>query len=69
LTAPSFHSVDGENRRHLLDAADMLLELLEEARHSRELQHMRGDLARLQDEIKHMRRMVGGQPGFSAFKT
>jgi hypothetical protein len=43
------------------------LAALENARHSRELHHIRGDLTQLRDDVKRMRRVVERQPGISEF--
>ncbi len=46
ITAAAEH-FEASDRRRLSDAADALLEALENARHSHELYHIRGDLAQL----------------------
>jgi hypothetical protein len=60
-----FDHFDGDHRRRLLDAADVLLAALEDARHSGQLHHIRGDLGQLRDDLKRVRRVVQRQPGIS----
>ena len=57
-----FEYFDGDDRRHLLDAADELIAALEHARHSSDLRRIRGDLAQLENDVKRMRRVVEHQP-------
>ena len=68
MTAPAFgHIHDGPSQR-FLDAAEQLLRVLEYARHSRELHHIRGDLMRLQGEITRLRGIVERPTSVSEFQ-
>ena len=58
---------DGPSQR-FLDAAEQLLRVLENARHSRELLHIRGDLLRLQGEITRLRGIVQRPTGVSEYQ-
>jgi hypothetical protein len=51
-----------DDRGRLLDAADVLLGALENARGSRELHHIRGELALLKANVEHMRTVIERQP-------
>jgi hypothetical protein len=52
----------GNDRRQLLEAADALIAVLENARHGVALRHIRGDLAQLQRDVERVRRTVEHQP-------
>ena len=68
VTARSFGQIhDGPSQR-FLDAAEQLLRVLEYARHSRELRHIRGDLLRLQGEITRLRGIVQRPTGVSEYQ-
>ncbi len=68
MTARSFGQIhDGPSQR-FLDAAEQLLRVLEYARHSRELRHIRGDLLRLQGEITRLRGIVQRPTGVSEYQ-
>jgi hypothetical protein len=61
MAAQSQH-VDGGHHQRLLHAADALVTALENARHSAELRHIRGDLVELQHDVERMRRTIEHQP-------
>jgi len=52
----------GDDRQRLLVTADSLIATLEDVRHDSLFWHIRGDLAQLQDNVEHMRRVVARQP-------
>jgi len=53
--------IDGDRGR-LLNAADVLLAALENARGSRELHRIRGELASLSANVERMRHLIECQP-------
>ncbi len=68
MTARAFGQIhDGPSQR-FLDAAEQILGVLEYARHSRELHHIRGDLVRLQGEITRLRDIVERPTGVSEYQ-
>jgi hypothetical protein len=67
ITTVQFDHFDGDHRRRLISAADVLLAALEDARHFREFGYIRGDLARLRDDLKRMRRTLERKPGICEF--
>jgi hypothetical protein len=60
--APMLKQIHGDRRR-LMDAADVLLAALKNARSCRELHHIRGELASLRANVEHMRHLIERQPG------
>jgi hypothetical protein len=54
--------VDEDDRRRLLQAADVLLLALDNVRSSRELHYIRGELTQLRDKVEHMRDLIERQP-------